>query len=519
MRVPSPALLEDLLAGGSAARELFPWAPGAESALEAARSPRAGSAPRAAVCDRIAALLARLDAPPAAQQALETLRRPETVCVVTGQQLGLWGGPLYTSYKLIGALLQARALERQGQPAVAVFWLEGEDHDYSEVARLVLPDREDRPVLWQAPERPDQAGRPVAGRIVPPELSEAFSTFEASTPETEFKAELLRRLRRAHDPEATFAIAFARWLVELFGAHGVLCIDPTDPELKHLAAPLFERIGARSNELAGALAQRNQRLETLGYAPQVQRDPQRLPLFVLQDGVRVRMNELSGAELAARARSEPETLSPDVLLRPLYQDFLLPTAAYVAGPSEVSYLAQAAALYPVAEVRMPAIVPRPHGLIVEARSRRLQERLGIELAELLAGDADALKRRVVPPHDSDQAIERLQRRVGAELESLRGALLALDPNLSGPLEKSGRELDQVFSRLRGKLERSVQQRHEQSLEQLRRLLDQLFPLGQPQERVFGLPTYMVRYGLDLPQRLLAQLELLPGELQQLDPSS
>lgn len=511
--------MEDLLSGSAAARALFPFPPGdAQAPLAAADTPRRASAPRDAVCARIRALLRRLEAPPAAHQALERLGQPDSVAVVTGQQLGLWGGPLYTTYKLLGALLLARSLEQRGRAAVPVFWLEGEDHDFAEAARLVLPDREDRPTLWQAPEPPNDKGRPIASRTLPPELEEAFALFESTSPETEFKAGLLERLRRAYAPGQTFIGAFGRWLLELFGDLGVICIDPTDPELKRLAAPLFESVGAQAREFGSALAERNGRLEALGYAPQVRRDPDTLPFFLLADGRRTRSAELDGPGLRARARSAPESLSPDVLLRPLYQDYLLPSAAYVAGPSEVSYLAQSAVLYPLADLRMPAIVPRPHALVLESRSRRLLERLGLELQELLEGDPQALRHRLVPPHRGQQALTQLQQQVSGGLEALRPELVELDPNLFGPLDKSARELEQVFGRLQGKVERSLQQRHEQSLEQLRRLLDQLLPLQQPQERVLTLESYLVRYGPELPGRFLDQLQIAPGELQILDPA-
>src|SRR5436190_4194392 len=331
---------------------------------------------RDAVVDVIAAQQRRRAAPPTAIAAAEQLRDPQAVAVVTGQQAGLFGGPLYTLLKTITAVrLAARLREEQHVPAVPIFWADGEDHDWEEVRSCTVLDADAGPRAVALPASPGSA-RPVGRVTLDGTVEAALAELKAALPSTEFTPGLLEDLARIYRPGIGMSAAFAAWIEALLESLGLVVYESSDIATKPLVAELF----AREITMAGASARRaveaGAALQAAGYHAQVTPAEGRLALFRLTDGrepIRVEGDTaVIGdtrqplSELAARARTAPQEFSPNVLLRPLVQDTLFPTVAYVGGPGETAYFAQLKEVYAAHGVPMPLVAPRPTVTLLDA---------------------------------------------------------------------------------------------------------------------------------------------------------
>jgi bacillithiol biosynthesis cysteine-adding enzyme BshC len=279
--------------------------------------------------------------------------------VVTGQQVGLFGGPLFTPLKAATALTRARQATAAGRPHAAIFWLATEDHDFAEINHVVFPARRELRTLRysSAPEAPRPVGGIVLDDSITPLLDEARELLGDS--------DAMDALAAAYKPGRTFAQAFAEFYSKVFAAQGLLMLDASGREFHRMGAPVLRAAIERADELHLALLDRNRELEAAGYHAQVAVMPQSSLLFLIdeQTGARLALKRttpsaqepnglwqagnrsLSTAELLGTLDAEPERISPSALLRPVFQDFLLSTSAIVGGPAEIAYFAQSAVLY------------------------------------------------------------------------------------------------------------------------------------------------------------------------------
>lgn len=313
--------------------------------------------------------------------------------IISGQQVGLFSGPAYTIYKALSALRLAEQLNSAGTPAVAIFWLASEDHDLAEVNHALWPGREG-PVRFELP----PAGR-AARRVGEVSLGEGVTPLverAAEMLEGPAGAEVSRWLAESYTAEETYASAFGKLLARIFAGRGLILLDPLSPELHRLAAPIYRRALEQHAALRQELTARGAVLERARLHAQVKVADSSTLLFVNVDGERTPLRSRNGgfllgrrgfapAELLEWLADSPEAFSPNVLLRPVVQDHLLGTAAYVAGPSEIAYFAQASVVYQRLLERMPVIVPRASFTLVDAHAVRLLRKYGIEFSTLLQG--------------------------------------------------------------------------------------------------------------------------------------
>ena len=309
----------------------------------------------------------------ASRESLARFEKPETIVVVSGQQPGLFGGPLYTLYKTITGIAFARELERAtGRSVVPIFWIASDDHDFEESRHSFVGGQEVAYPLDAAPH-----GVSLSRVTLGPPIVDLVRQVEETVGQAMYGGDVVARLRDAYAPGRGWTEAFARLAGGWAAPWGALVFDPADPEAKRLALPVFEREIELKGKSSEAARTRGEELEKAGYHAQIARTGQELNLFwhgTVREAIRVSGNtlklgesgrEIASKELLARLREKPEDGSPGVLLRPLMQDHLLPTAAYVGGPSEVAYWAQVYALYPLFGMAPPAIVPRAGATIVE----------------------------------------------------------------------------------------------------------------------------------------------------------
>lgn len=476
--------------------------------------------PRADVAARLEAQLVARDAPPAARAAAAKLSDEQTIAIVTGQQAGLFGGPLFTLLKALTALRLAERVEREhGVPAVAIFWIDSEDHDWDEVASATVLDADFEPRTIGLP-APEGAGEvPVARVRLGPEIAAAVDALKTTLAPTEFTDELVASLGAAYRPGAGMSEAFACWLDRVLGSRGLVLFDCADLAVKPLVADLFSREvehAGRTSELALAAGHE---LERLGYHAQVTPHHDGLALFHLdttrhplrREGEVFQAGErrFDRATLAELVRRHPEQFSPNVLLRPLVQDTLFPTVAYVAGPSELVYLGQLRGVYEHFGVPMPLVHPRITATLLDSAASRFLARYDVALAALQPQNESELNRLLeaqLPP-SVEAALEEAKQAIEARMAAVVTAVPAIDPTLEGAAKSTLGRMEHDLRTLHGKIIQAAKRRDETLRRQFTRTRAQAFPHGHLQERELGFVYFLNRYGPSLVDVLAAELPL------------
>ena len=461
---------------------------------------------------RVAAILERQNrAWNASVATLDSIRRLSAGAsvVVTGQQVGLFGGPLFSFYKALSAIRLAAEMSQSGSECVPVFWLATEDHDLAEVNHATLPGPEGGLERLTSTSS-GGPGAPVSairfGADVEELVAEAAKIL-GDTPTTQF-------VRDSYRPGETLGSSFARLFSRLFAHSGVVLLDASDPELHALAAPIYQAAIGRTEELDGALLERGRSLESAGYHVQVKVTPSSTLLFGMRDGGRVpvhraghdftlREEKLSEKALLGRIAAEPERFSANVLLRPVVQDYLLPTLAYVGGPSEVAYFAQAGVVYQKLLGRVTPILPRFSATLVEPRAQRLLERYGVSLADTFHGPErlrELLAARSLPA-DVNATFEAAERGLKESLAALQASLQKLDPTLAEAAGHAASKMEYQLTSLRQRAARAELRRSEEVARHAAVLSATLYPNRDLQERQLAGIAFTARYGTELLLRL------------------
>ena len=465
---------------------------------------------RGALCDALADLNAGWGASPETLANVERLRSTGSVAVVTGQQTGLFTGPLYTLYKALSAVKLAACLTARGTEAVPVFWMATEDHDWEEVQTAQVVACDGRLADISVSGELHQEGQQVGGVLLDASVEEASKRLFDLLPSSEFVPELEALLRDCYRPGRTFGEAFARMLAALTGAYGLVLLDPTDARLKRLAAPLYAEAARRGAEIAAATDARSRELVREGYHAQVHTSPDSFPLFLIEDGARRALqrsedgryrakgteHDFSAEELAALALQEPERFSPNVTLRAVVQDYLLPTVAYFGGAAEVAYFAQTSETYRVLERPATPILHRASLTIVERRTGRTLERYGLRLEDFFAG-LDAVAARVVEEHLGTEvagAFDETDAAVADALERLHARLQGFDPTLADALAGGRRKIEYQLEGLRARFHRAQMHRDSAVQRQLERAAHALYPAKSLQERHVNVASLLARHG-------------------------
>ena len=459
----------------------------------------------------------------ASSQTLSNLARFRNgaAATVTGQQVGLFGGPMFSIYKALSSVKLAEEASAAGIDAVPIFWLATYDHDLAEVNHVSLPGP-DGVLRTLATSSHGIPGAPVSevklGDEILPVIDEATSLLGDS--------EATQILRETYRPGETLGTAFARFYARLFAPWGVIILDASDPALHRVAAPIYRAAVERAGDLAEAIIARGKDLEAAGYHQQVKVTPASVLLFTLQNGVRtpiqrrsssgssdgyaefviageVESEKLSKDELLDRIAATPENFSPNVLLRPVVEDYLLPTLAYAGGAAEAAYFAQAGAVYEKILGRVTPIVPRFSATLVEPKLQRWLRQYEITVLDALQG-ADALRHTLAArtlPSDLQAALDRATKSVEESFSSLRDSLAKLDSTLVDAAETGASKVRYQLDRLReramaAELRRSeVVGRHAEALSQA------LYPGNALQERGIAGVYYLARHGSELPKNI------------------
>jgi bacillithiol biosynthesis cysteine-adding enzyme BshC len=488
-----------------------------ESFSQAAREISLDQVRRTTVADVLANQNEEAGAGPETQENIARLRCGQALAVVTGQQVGLFGGPAYSVYKALTAIKLARKLTAQGIESVPVFWLASEDHDFEEVNHATFLE-DGGGLLTLRDSASPQKDAPVGQVSFGSSIEELRRQLDDLWP-SELKDEP-RRLLAGYVLGRGYADAFARLFLQLFADQGLIILDPLHPTFHALSRPLYRRALEQDGRLQSLIRERSRELDRQGYHVQVRPKDSSTLLFFILDGrrlpVRRRGSEFflpgqgkrSLATLQDQLEAEPSKFSANVLLRPLVQDSLLPTVAYVAGPNEMAYFAQAHVLYEELLDRMPVIVPRASLTLVDPRVQRLFRKYRIGLRECLRGRAGLralLAERMLPPRllrrlkGTEAQIEKLLNRTATEVHKL-------DPTLEEASGTSRRKMLYQFGKIRSKAARARAEREGIVDRHLDILLNSLYPGRGLQERGISFLNFVVRQGQAFVPRLLEQVE-------------
>ena len=502
-------------------KSFYSRAPDEKGVLAAVREVQQDAAMRRAVVEVLREQNRQFGAGPETERNIDRLAAG-AVAIVTGQQVGLFSGPAYSFYKALTAVRWARHLTERGVEAVPIFWLATEDHDLAEVNHCFWQTRGGLARLELPPQAADE-GRRVGEVALGDAITRLVETAAGSL-EGEFADEVESALRDAYQPQATFGSAFGKLIERLLKGRGVILIDPLDARLHRLAAGVYRRAAEQSEELSRELIGRNKLLERSGFHAQVKVTQQTTLLFMNVDGKRQPLRRRNGEFVAASKKltmtalldeieKSPEAFTANVLLRPLVQDTLLPTAAYVGGPAEIAYMAQAEVIYRRLLGRMPAILPRASFTLVEPHVARLLAKYGLEPRDVFRGRQHLrgkMERQFLPKSlarrftQDENALRKL-------LAGLRRPLGKLDKTLLGALDTAERKMLYQFQKLRGKAGRAENLRtglldkHEQLL------TGSLYPHRGLQERTQCLLPFIALHGAALLETL--EEHATPGAAQ------
>jgi bacillithiol synthase len=482
---------------------------------------------RARLADLLQAQNAALGGGELAAKNIDRLRNGASA-VVTGQQVALFGGPLYTLLKAATAIARAREATAAGFDTVPVFWLASEDHDFAEIAQVELPARDGlKPVtIGPAPEIP----LPVGGIALGPRVTEALAEVEKLLGD----GDVTSMLREVYRPEATLAGAFGSLIARLFARWGLIVIDAAERGFHALGAEVLARAVCEAEALHAELVERDKLLAERGYHSQVKVADQSSLLFLIDEetGARLPLRRVavdgqrdgrrqwkaSGRrytpeELLEILQVAPERCSPNALLRPVFQDAVLPTSAYIAGPAEIAYFAQSEVLYRNILGRATAVLPRLSATLIEPKIATVMERHEVRLPDALIG-GDALAQRIAAramPIEGKRKLAAAGNSLDGELKALTDWMAEMDAGLGRAAITAASKMRYQMNRLR-RLAARYQLEKEGSLARHAQAVTQaLYPGGHLQERVVAGIYFLATQGDGLLETLItAAKDACPG---------
>jgi bacillithiol synthase len=496
-KVPSTsALFSDYTADFSRVRQFYPQSYSLEAITAFARQRQAlDSTHRDRLCTALLEQQKKWGASATAVASIEKLGHG-AVAVMTGQQPGLFTGPLYTILKALTAIKLAKAIEDAGVPAVPVFWVASEDHDFEEIRWAAVLDR-DSALRKVHVDLSNDERSPVGWLKFHDDVTAAAGTCLSMFPASEFLSEVREILDLTYRPGRSPSDAFAGMMARLFADTELVLADPLDAELKRIAAPTLTMAVRQNSEIRKAVLAQSQALSSAGYHEQVKVDENFTGLFAYRNRSRsaLKPNEIS-TDLA---------LSPNALLRPVVQDSIFPTVAYIGGPAETDYFAQAAAVYQVLGRPVPPVYPRISVTVLEPRVSRAMKKYGIEFPDVYKG-RDVLKRKAIESCEETR-FDEVRDHLIQQIELLRPSLVSADPTLAGALDTSRRKVIHQIESLRAKFVNAEVRRHETLERRLDAIANSLFPEKKLQERVINVTSFLVRYGLGFVGRLQRAVDL------------
>ena len=444
---------------------------------------------------------------------IEMLRQSDSVAIVTGQQAGLFSGPLYTIYKALSAVKLATDVNNAGGKAVPVFWAASEDHDFEEVSEAFFINSTGAIVgsKYALSERTD--GTPVGFSVIDSEICKLIAQLFDQLPRTEFSEIIREKFGSIWSEGAKFGEAFGGTLAWILRNFGIVYVDPVHAGIKRLASPIFEKAVEKTDEIVATVVARSRELVDQGYHAQVLVEDEYFPLFWHDDeGRRLALRKISGDyfkvkdgrqefsadELRQIAVNEPDRFSPGVMLRPVVQDYLFPTACYFGGGAEIAYFAQNSEVYRVLGRPVTPIFHRQSFTIIESKQRRVFAKFGLDLAGLFDGKESTILKLAatsVSP-DTDRVFAEVAERITAEMDRIDQAVSLIEPTLAANVARRRQKIAYHIAALRKKSLLAQVRNDEIASRQIDELFAALLPHGELQERTLNVFSFLNKYGLN-----------------------
>ncbi|HEX9911729.1 MAG TPA: bacillithiol biosynthesis cysteine-adding enzyme BshC, partial [candidate division Zixibacteria bacterium] len=454
---------------------------------------------------------------------IELLRKSESLVVFTGQQVGLFGGPLYTIYKAITTLKLAQALSfRFSRPFVPLFWLDSEDHDFEEVRSTCIVDKQNQIQEIKYSPAKVSSGSPMYQVVLEEEITSCVELLKSSLHPSEFKDKVTQKLKDCYTQGETISNSFAKWMATLLDKYGLVIVDPGDKELKKLAVELFLKEIKNPNKSIKLAKETGEMLESSGYHQQVIKPGEMINLFLEAGGRRSSLKwiddliEVEGSdrkitreEFMHIIENEPQRLSPNVLLLPLVRSHLFPTAVYIGGPGEISYYAQLKSVFEFYDIPMPVVYPRASLSLIEDKVKQVLQKYSFSFIDLFQ-DPEILISSILKdkfPNPLDKKLEEKITKIKDLLDSLEEELIVDEPDLKSNIENTRGKIDYELKRLGEKLFQLHRQKNQLLKGQIYKAKNNLLPGNKLQERVLNLLPFLVKYGFEFVDILYQKTEI------------
>ncbi len=459
---------------------------------------------------------------------INLLKNKNTIAVVTGQQLGLFGGPLYTFYKIITAIKLVVDLKSKFEDYnfVPVFWLEGDDHDFEEVNYVQIIDNENKLKKVSYNDNFLGSNRGSVGNIkFNLSINDMLDELDESLRKTDFSDIVADHLISFYKEGKTFKESFKQLLYNLFDENGLIIFDPSTPPVKKLLSPIFMKELDDYREHALLAVETSANLEE-NYHAQIK--VKLVNLFLNEDDGRYllepdeenfklknKRKKYTKDEMFNILKKQPERFSPNVQLRPICQDYLLPTGFYIGGPGEISYFAQVIPFYEVFNITQPIIYPRSSATLVEKNIHDLMKKYNLSFSDLFEDEKELLKKALnkTSTIDTDELFDITKDRLNNVLDELKNDLAKIDKNLVDVVIKNNERIIQTIDQLKGKTEKAVQVKNESTIRQLSKITNLLFPNNNLQERELNFLYFANKYGVGILKFIFSELHINKFEHQ------
>lgn len=443
---------------------------------------------------------------------IKKLRRDDCLAVLTGQQAGLFSGPVYTIYKALSAIKLAENLTSNGLEAVPVFWIASEDHDFDEISRTFIINNEE--ALYEISNRPDYEidGVPIGYLEIDKSIENSFEVLFENLKPTEFTKEIYKLLTNTYKIGETFSTAFGKLLASIFKDYGLIFVSPLNENLRKLSSPIYQKAIENSEAIKENLLTRNDELKEKKYHSQVLVENDFFPFFYIdKNNKRISLRrdnekqtiksqdsvyEFTQENLIEIAQNSPHSLSPNALMRPVIQDYLLPTICYFGGGAEIAYFGQNSVIYRVLDRPVTPIRHRASFSIIEGKYRRTLNKYKLSFADLFAGEerilAEIIEKYLNP--ETAQVFAESEEIINTQLQRLDQYLTKVDPTLSNNLANRQRKILWHLETLRNKFYRAERLNNQVINRRIDGLFTNLLPNNSLQERTLNVLHFFNLYG-------------------------
>ena len=443
-----------------------------------------------------------------AAEKFEKSYKKECLYVITGQQAGLFGGPLYTLYKALTAIKLSEYLKNKFKIETAViFWVESDDHDFDEIANISILNKSNQTSSFKL--ITPQNGLPVGQITIEKEINEAVHFLRESLPDTEYKNIVIETVKSSYLENDKYSDAFSKFLIKVLNEHDILIFDPNKKEVKNSIKNFFNTVKNNLELISEKLQKRSDQVKNLGYHNQVKISKNSTNLMIADPARHsLKYNSKYFDQLDDIINNKPELLSTNVLLRPLLQDFIFPDTAYVAGPSEIAYFAQISDLYKIFGLEMPVIFPRASFTILNRHSQKMLDKM-LQVDDLFKTDKNILTRI---SHEKifsqiDIQFKEAEQTISEELDKLIDFTNDIDFSLSNSLSYSKNKTILKINDVKDSLKYKINLKDEQLVNDVKKFKDFLLPFGNLQERNISTISFLARFGFEFSNLIYDEIDL------------